>query len=70
MEGSETGISRVSLRTWPKPTYSANMMASFSKERKCTESPLKTGSFSFHGIPASDSPTGIVPLAPVPAGDW
>ena len=36
---------------------------------KCTESPLKTGGLSFDGIPASDSPTGTVALAPAPAGD-
>ena len=36
---------------------------------KCAQSPLKTGWFSFHGIPASDSPTRIVPLATAPAGD-
>ena len=36
---------------------------------KCAESPLKTGGFSFHGIPASDSSTRIVPLASAPAGD-
>ena len=69
MEGSAIRISRVSLRTWPKPTYSANIMISFSKERKCTESPLKIGRFSLHGIPARDSLSGTAPLAPASAGD-
>ena len=68
MEGSATGISRVLLRTCPKPTFSANLMASSSKERKCTESPLKTGGFSFHGISANDSSAGTAPLAAAPAG--
>ena len=44
-------------------------MTSFSKERKCTESPLENNGFSFHGIPANDSPAGTVSLAPAPAGD-
>ena len=69
MERSATGISRVPLRTWPKPKCSANMTASFLKEQKYTESPLKTGGFNFHGIPASNSPAGIVPLDPAPASN-
>ena len=70
MEGSATGVLRLSLRTSPKPTYSANMVASISKDRKCTESPLKTPGFSsFHGMPADDSLAGTAPLAPAPAGD-
>ena len=69
MEGSATGISRVSLRTCPKPTYSANMMVSFSKDRRRTDLLLKNDGFSFRGIPAGDSPAGTAPLAPAPAGD-
>ena len=46
-----------------------SMVASFSKERKCTEPPLKTDGFSFHGIPASVSLAGTVPVALAPAGD-
>ena len=43
-------------------------MASFSKERKSTESPLRTVVFSFHVILASDSPAGRETLASAPTG--
>ena len=39
------------------------MMASLSKERKCTELPLATGGFSLYGIPASELPAGTSPLS-------
>ena len=41
----------------------------FLERAECTESPLKNGGFSFHGIPASDSPAGAAPLVPAPASD-
>ena len=47
MEGLATGTARAPLRTFPKPMYSAKMMASLSKEWKETESPLKIDGFSF-----------------------
>ena len=63
-------MSDVPLRTYPKPRYFAKMVVSFHKEQERTELWLKTGGFSFYGIPASDSPIGKAPLASAPADDW